>query len=69
MKKIEQTLELARVAEHRREDCANYTGCLHEASALLWPSFSCKNCDRYIASSLCSIESYERNASPLAWDI
>jgi hypothetical protein len=67
MKRIEQPLEINRVEEHRREDCAHYMGCLEEASTLLWPSFSCLGC-RFFACGGRPALSYERAASPLAWD-
>ena len=67
MKRLEQPLEIAGVCEHRREECIHYMGCLEEASALLWPSFSCRECPLY-AFGGDPVVSYERAASPLAWD-
>lgn len=68
MKKIMRTLNLESVKFHRRESCAHYESCLEEASALLWPSFSCEGCKLYTAKRARQI-CYERAASPLAWDI
>jgi len=67
MKRLEQPLEIARVCEHRHEECIHYNSCLEEASALLWPSFSCKSCPQYALGGT-PVMSYERAASPLAWD-
>ncbi|MCP4605924.1 MAG: hypothetical protein GY847_36330 [Proteobacteria bacterium] len=68
MKKITRPLNLESVTTHRREECVHYEGCLEEASALLWPSFSCDGCKLFMAKSgepMC----YERAASPLAWEV
>ena len=68
MKKIDRTLELDAVRSHRREDCLHYSNCLDEASALLWPSFSCEECERYRQVEVEKL-SYEKAASPLAWEV
>ena len=68
MKKICRPLSLDAVQDHRKERCLHYDGCLDEASALLWPSFSCEGCELYmekVADSVC----YERASSPLAWEL
>ncbi|MCP4677149.1 MAG: hypothetical protein GY854_16870 [Deltaproteobacteria bacterium] len=68
MKKICRPLNLEAVNTHRKESCLHYDGCLEEASALLWPSFSCEGCKLYMektAEPVC----YDRAASPLAWEI
>ena len=67
MKKVNRPLEIRAVREHRREDCIHYEGCLEEASALLWPSFSCEGC-KLFAPKKESEKQHERAASPLAWD-
>ena len=67
MKRIEQPLEITAVAAHRHEECVHYTACLEEASALLWPSFSCRDCPLFEFGGN-PVVSYERYASPLAWD-
>ena len=67
MKKIKRPLDIKGVTEHRREDCVHYDGCLEEASAMLWPSFSCAGCKHFVVKEK-PIPSYERAASPLAWD-
>jgi len=68
MKKISQPLDFHLVMDHRREDCVHYAGCLEEASAMLWQSFSCKNCKQYSVGSK-STHCYEKSASPLAWEV
>jgi len=67
MKRIERPLELQAIDIHRRENCIHYKGCLEEASALLWPSFSCKGCKLFFMKKAEPV-SYERAASPLAWE-
>ncbi len=67
MKKIERPLDLNSIESHRREDCVHYRQCLEEASALLWPSFSCKDCKLFFLKKAEPVR-YERAASPLAWD-
>jgi hypothetical protein len=67
MKRMEQTLEITAVGEHRHEECIHYMACLEEASALLWPSFSCRDCPLFAFGGE-PIVSYERSASPLAWN-
>jgi L-rhamnose mutarotase len=69
MQKINHPLELDMIDEHRKEDCINYSCCLDEASTLLWASFSCKGCTNYCKSSASTIQRYERNATPLAWEV
>ncbi len=68
MKKIEHPLDIKSVEEHRRENCVHYASCLEEASAMLWPSFSCSNCRQYTKTPARAVSSYERATSPLAWD-
>jgi hypothetical protein len=67
MKKIDRPLDLKRVNAHRKENCIHYASCLEEASAMLWPSFSCAGCKQYMTKGR-EINSYERAASPLAWE-
>jgi hypothetical protein len=67
MRKLARILELNAVSEHRREDCQHYEACLEEASALLWPSFSCCGCKLFEARED-PPRSFEQYASPLAWD-
>ncbi len=67
MKKIDFLLDMTNVTVHRRDDCIHYAGCLEEASAMLWPSFSCANCKQFTKSTR-RVASYERAASPLAWE-
>jgi hypothetical protein len=67
MKKMNRLLEVRAVGEHRREDCVHYEACLEEASALLWPSFSCCGCRLFEARTEPE-RSFEQYASPLAWD-
>ena len=70
MRKVNQPLKLDNIRVHRREDCSHYEICLEEASALMWQSFSCKGCRFYAAKKGgSSVLSYERSASPLAWDV
>ena len=68
MKKIERPLDLRGVPAHRKEDCIHYEGCLDEASAMLWPSFSCKGCRLFLVRDKEPLR-YERAASPLAWEV
>jgi len=68
MEKICQPLEFNDVNEHRRDNCIHYGGCLEEASAMLWPSFSCKNCKQFIASDN-NVIYREKALSPLAWEV
>jgi hypothetical protein len=67
MKKINRLLDMKAVEEHRREDCLHYDGCLEEASALLWPSFSCCGC-KLFEERIEPAPRFEQCASPLAWD-
>jgi hypothetical protein len=68
MKKLERTLEYRTVTDHRRENCVHYEGCLEEASALLWQSFSCRECQMF-SRRPSPVLSYDRAASPLAWEV
>ena len=68
MKKVCRPLTIDTVKAHRKEDCVHYEGCLEEASALLWPSFSCDGCEQFSAKRNESRE-FERAASPLGWDM
>jgi len=68
MKKINRPLNLESVMEHRRENCVHYEGCLDEASALLWQSFSCDGCQLF-AERIAEPVYYEKAASPLAWEV
>ena len=68
MQKVERPLKFETVGKHRREDCIHYEGCLEEASALLWPSFSCKGCRLFMGRKTQTM-SYEKSASPLGWEI
>ena len=61
-------LDLSAVKCHRKENCVHYEACLDEASALLWPSFSCEGCRLFIAKTTKSV-SHRRAATPLAWEI
>ncbi|MBN2339841.1 MAG: hypothetical protein JXX29_12305 [Deltaproteobacteria bacterium] len=67
MQKLNHELHIQEINEHRKDDCVHYDTCLTEASALLWPSFSCKDCSNYSCSSRRMI-SYERACTPLAWE-
>lgn len=67
MKRLEHPLEVRTVCRHRREECVHYDMCLKEASALLWPSFSCADCKLYFGRHG-GLVRYERAASPLGWD-
>ena len=69
MRNLNQELQIKEISEHRKEECIHYDTCLSEASALLWPSFSCKECMNYCADTEHRIISYERAAPPLAWDL
>ena len=51
MKKIDFFLDMKNVTAHRRDDCIHYASCLEEASAMLWPSFSCANCKQFTKST------------------
>ncbi len=68
MQKLDHELQYQETNEHRRESCIHYDSCLTEASALLWPSFSCKDCLNFCAHSEANIISYERACTPLAWE-
>ena len=68
MKKIFHPLKLDSVNAHRKEDCLHYDGCLEEASALLWPSFSCKGCPLYNPQDIKHIHQ-EGATSPLGWEV
>ena len=68
MKKVSRTLDLDSIPVHRREECLHYESCLDEASALLWPSFSCYGCALYCEKKL-EPHSYERASSALAWEV
>lgn len=67
MQKLNNELNIQEISEHRKDDCVHYDTCLTEASALLWPSFSCKDCSNYACSSR-RMMSYERACTPLAWE-
>jgi len=67
MKKINRLLDLRAVSEHRHDDCLHYEACLEEASALLWPSFSCEGCKVY-EKRLEQACNWHQSCSPLAWD-
>lgn len=67
MKRIENPLDMNTVNLHRREECIHYASCLEEASAMLWPSFSCAGCKQY-AEAEAPVPTYDRAASPLAWE-
>jgi len=68
MKKMENPLDMRNVSRHRKENCIHYASCLEEASAMLWPSFSCERC-KHFAESERSSQDYNRSASPLGWEI
>jgi hypothetical protein len=68
MKRLDQPLEIKAVQIHRREECIHYDRCLEEASALLWPSFSCAGCKLYF-SRHAGPTRYERAACALGWDL
>ena len=68
MKKLENPLEMRNVSEHRKENCIHYASCLEEASAMLWPSFSCRSCRHFTESSR-RLPRYNSSASPLGWEI
>ena len=67
MQRLKHELQIKEITEHRKDDCVHYDDCLSEASALLWTSFSCKDCKYYHAHEG-SIISYERACTPLAWE-
>jgi hypothetical protein len=71
MRKVNRPLEFESVCSHRREDCIRYAGCLSEASALLWQSFSCDECELYTPADMESLESrwHQKACSPLAWEV
>jgi hypothetical protein len=69
MRKVNQPLKMENVRLHRREDCVHYEVCLEEASALMWPSFSCEGCRFFARKEGGAIPRYERAASPLAWEV
>jgi hypothetical protein len=68
MQKVDRPLTIESVNKHRREECLHYEACLEEASALLWPSFSCSGCRLFMEKRNRTIV-YEQSASPLAWEI
>ena len=68
MKKVTRPLEFDSISSHRKEDCARYAACLSEASALLWQSFSCCECQHYCPTNVEQL-SYEKACSPLAWEV
>ncbi len=68
MKEVNRPLNLESVIEHRREHCIHYDGCLDEASALLWQSFSCDGCSLFCERIVEPVY-YERAVSPLGWEI
>ena len=68
MRKVNEPLKMDAVRLHRREDCVHYEVCLEEASALMWQSFSCKGCEYFCRKQTRPV-SYERSASPLAWEV
>ncbi|MBN2802125.1 MAG: hypothetical protein JXR91_03425 [Deltaproteobacteria bacterium] len=68
MQKLNHELQLKEINIHRKEECVHYDDCLTEASALLWPSFSCKGCESYHCHHT-NILSYERASTPLAWEV
>jgi len=47
VKKLQKTLEIWEVDEHRSSSCAKYEDCLEAAAFQLWKSFSCLGCDQY----------------------
>lgn len=67
MKKVNRLLDLRAVQCNRREDCQHYPACLEEASALLWPSFSCDGCKLFEERRDSSLR-WGQSCSPLAWD-
>lgn len=69
MKRVSRPLDVVAVKKHRREECVHYKGCLEEASALLWPSFTCEGCQLFFPRPATDHASYERSASPLGWEI
>ncbi|MDJ0762389.1 MAG: hypothetical protein QNJ97_05315 [Myxococcota bacterium] len=69
MKKIRRPLTLEAVTIHRKETCLHYESCLDQASALLWPSFSCEGCPNYVKAAGSEGMCYEKAASPLAWEV
>jgi hypothetical protein len=68
MKKVTRPLEFDSIVAHRKEDCVHYAGCLTEASALLWQSFSCHECEFYTEGSM-DHYCYEKASSAIAWEI
>jgi hypothetical protein len=68
MRKVNRPLEFDTVCVHRREDCIRYTACLNEASALLWQSFSCDECELYTPANMDDL-CYQKACSPLAWEV
>lgn len=68
MKKIMRPLDLDAIKRHRKEHCVHYEACLEEASALLWPSFSCEGCKLFSAKGTRPV-CHSRAATPLAWEI
>ncbi len=69
MKKICRPLTLETVDFHRREECLHYEACLEQASALLWPSFSCDGCPNYIVTAADKMMSHDKEVSSLGWEV
>lgn len=69
MRKIDRPLTLESVKFHRKDNCIHYDGCLEEASALLWPSFSCQDCKLFMEKRNSVVYGSERAASPIAWEV
>ena len=70
MKKIMRPLDIKSVKAHRLESCIHYEGCLNEASALQWPSFSCQGCNYFIPKKRGTHPLHHLKAcTPLAWEI
>jgi hypothetical protein len=69
MQKIPHTLKIEMVRIHRREDCNYYEVCLQEASALMWQSFSCKECRFFSERTVPLPVNCEKSVSPLAWEV
>jgi len=68
MKKMDNPLNIRNAEKHRKENCIHYASCLEEASAMLWPSFSCVECKHFTKSEK-RMPDYNRSASPLGWEI
>jgi len=69
MQRLRHPLDLQAVPKHRHEECQHYEECLEHASALLWPSFSCRECRSFVTKAERPYQSNGRCASPLAWDL